>query len=103
MNNECTIHELVLQIVEALKKLGLKPHTVWNYYSYAYLPIVKFHNQHNTDFFNRAIVDEYEQIIDQRHKVAVIIWILNCIFKLEKGSRAACRISRYRKTDMDLP
>lgn len=68
MSNECTIHELVLQVVKALEELGLTPQTVWSYYGYAYLPIVKFHKQHDTDFFDRAIVDEYEQIVDRRHE-----------------------------------
>ena len=66
MNEEIKIHELVLQTVNALEGLGLAPHTVWSYYSYAYLPIIKFHAQHNMDIFDQAIVDAYAQAIDKR-------------------------------------
>jgi len=66
MSEEIKIHELVLQTVNALERLGLAPHTVWGYYGYAYLPIVKFHAQHNMDIFDQAIMDAYAQVISRR-------------------------------------
>lgn len=65
MNNS-RIGELAERTRDAQAALGLTPHTVWNHYTTALLPIVKLHEQAGLEYFNQGILNEYVHRIEER-------------------------------------
>ena len=66
MMSNIRIGELAERTRDAQTALGLTPHTVWNHYTTALLPIVKLHEQAGLEYFDQSLLDGYIHRIEAR-------------------------------------
>ena len=62
--NSISIQDLVSQTMTAMQTRGMSPQSVWAQYRHAFLPIVRLHELHSQEVFDREIITEYVRTIE---------------------------------------
>ena len=66
--SEISINELATQTMAALLNKGLGEYSVWNTYGHSFLPIIKLHELHGKEQFDREIITEYVRSSETRYE-----------------------------------
>ena len=61
-----TIKDLAQQTVNAMLDYGLEQHSVWSTYCSGMVPLIKLHEEHGKEGFDRDIVTEYVRGLAER-------------------------------------
>jgi hypothetical protein len=65
--NNISINELATRTMAALLNRGIGPYSVWNEYGHSFLPIIRLHELHGKEQFDRDIVTEYVRSTETRY------------------------------------
>lgn len=61
------ISELLSMVCQKLIEYGVKQHVAWQDYSYNYLPILYFFQDHNCSRYNEELLGQYRQEVQKRY------------------------------------
>ena len=64
--NNISINELTSQTMAAMLNRGMGEYSVWEVYGHSFLPIVRLHELHGKEYFDRNIITDFMRSIETR-------------------------------------
>ena len=61
-----TIKELALEVTAEMEAIGYRQNSIWTLYVYALLPLIRYHEDNGTEYFDAYLAAEYERGVKQR-------------------------------------
>jgi len=68
-----TIQELAMDVTDEMGIAGYAQNTIWSLYIYALLPLIKYHKERGTEYFDADLAAEYERCVKQRYSDGEIV------------------------------
>jgi len=65
--NSITINELASQTMAAMLNKGMGEYSVWNAYGHSFLPIIRLHELHGKEHFDRDLITEHVRSCETRY------------------------------------
>lgn len=96
-----TIDELALQVVEAMKASGYAVYTAWSEYRDAFMPIIRFHEQHGKSELDFELLSEYTREIEERIDRREIS--VGHYGRLKRGAKRLAEFYNTRKLQWSCP
>jgi len=87
------IKEVVSRTMTALQQVGLTTYSVWAEYGHSFLPIIRLHELHGKEEFDRELITEYVRKVESRFEKGEL-----SIYAYRKLKRGAQRITEMRDT-----